>query len=1100
MRALGIAALLIAAVVLGYWTLNVTAPEIEADINARTEQVVASSAGGVFDVATDGRRSRLEGIAETEAEKQRLLEAAGSVPGALPPEDGIEVMPRFDPYELRIEKTAGGGGRIVGAAPSAEDRDTIVELAQAALGEELQIEIALGSGAPRSWARRVAAGVAALRVLDSGALIMTGLETRLEGLSKSEGALARAQRVADLQPALSWLPRTKAWGLALTLDRPKISPFEFGVRWSGLPGAPAAATGFAPDEAAQVRLLERVAAVTGSPPRGRVSLAQGAPGPDWTDRVSDAIAALSVLPGGELIARDEQLFFEGAVATLDEVEAAAAALREIAPDLQLTLTARDPRPSAEVSLSKAADAQTVAVGLLPGDLTAQSFAAAFEQAAGAPVDVAGLSGGGRGEPETFAAAAAALGTAAAALESFEAEIGRGEGRLQGIARSEQAVAAVRAAAPSSWTLNVVYEPPLVDVFVLTAEKTADGVVRLSGLSPSADATDTLSATFGGDASDVQLARGAPEGWLDAALAAAPALAVVEAGVLSIEGLNATLSAEAATPEAAAEALAEIAENAPAVRAEVVPRDPRRAAALYAEKNAGEPLRVSGRLPSELDRAAAVEIVGFDLGDTSFDGRGDADAWARDLAVLGAAASLERLELEISMDAVRLDGLGRDPAVIEATRAAAVAAGRPWSLSLELAPPILSPYPFDAEIRGDGAWRVSGAAPSQADLDRIAAAARAAAGQADLALDLRVADGAPEGWTDRVALQIGLLGVLEQGRLRLRDEAVSLDGAPPAPAIAAAPAPDVSPGRPATAIAPAPAPPAPPADPPRLVVLVSPNGGVKVSGLLPAGVSTDEALELLGVDEAAGALRSGGAGDPEAWRQGLTTLGEVLPEFENLEATVDIETATVRGEIAKGSDPEQVETLMRSAAAATGVPPGDVAVDVAPVVETPAEGAERENPVSGRAEVFRNGYWLPKVDVAMNEGAVEACARASDLVLFDNEIRFQFDSADLDVRARTVINELSAIALECLADPATPSATHQIAGLEIGGHSDSVGEADYNLRLSQARANAVRAALVERGAPAGRLRSVGYGETTPIALNATREGRAANRRISFRWLR
>jgi outer membrane protein OmpA-like peptidoglycan-associated protein len=46
---------------------------------------------------------------------------------------------------------------------------------------------------------------------------------------------------------------------------------------------------------------------------------------------------------------------------------------------------------------------------------------------------------------------------------------------------------------------------------------------------------------------------------------------------------------------------------------------------------------------------------------------------------------------------------------------------------------------------------------------------------------------------------------------------------------------------------------------------------------------------------------------------------------------------------------------------------------------------------------------------------------------------------------------------------------------------------------------VRAALVERGAPATLLKVVAYGESTPIASNATTAGRAANRRISFDWL-
>ena len=67
---------------------------------------------------------------------------------------------------------------------------------------------------------------------------------------------------------------------------------------------------------------------------------------------------------------------------------------------------------------------------------------------------------------------------------------------------------------------------------------------------------------------------------------------------------------------------------------------------------------------------------------------------------------------------------------------------------------------------------------------------------------------------------------------------------------------------------------------------------------------------------------------------------------------------------------------------------------------------------------------------------------------------------------------------------------------IGGHTDSDGEAASNQRLSEMRANAAKAYLVSKGVAAERLTTIGYGETTPIADNATTEGKARNRRITF----
>ncbi|MBU2953147.1 OmpA family protein [Marinobacter sp. F3R08] len=71
-------------------------------------------------------------------------------------------------------------------------------------------------------------------------------------------------------------------------------------------------------------------------------------------------------------------------------------------------------------------------------------------------------------------------------------------------------------------------------------------------------------------------------------------------------------------------------------------------------------------------------------------------------------------------------------------------------------------------------------------------------------------------------------------------------------------------------------------------------------------------------------------------------------------------------------------------------------------------------------------------------------------------------------------------------------------VEIAGHSDSRGNADYNLSLSQRRAEAVAGRLTESlGIEASRVQATGYGEEQPIASNQTADGRAANRRVEAR---
>ena len=78
-------------------------------------------------------------------------------------------------------------------------------------------------------------------------------------------------------------------------------------------------------------------------------------------------------------------------------------------------------------------------------------------------------------------------------------------------------------------------------------------------------------------------------------------------------------------------------------------------------------------------------------------------------------------------------------------------------------------------------------------------------------------------------------------------------------------------------------------------------------------------------------------------------------------------------------------------------------------------------------------------------------------------------------------------------------------IEVGGHTDSKGSDTYNLKLSQARANAVKKYLESKGIEADRVEAIGYGETKPIAPNTINgkdnpEGRQKNRRTEFKVLR
>ena len=104
------------------------------------------------------------------------------------------------------------------------------------------------------------------------------------------------------------------------------------------------------------------------------------------------------------------------------------------------------------------------------------------------------------------------------------------------------------------------------------------------------------------------------------------------------------------------------------------------------------------------------------------------------------------------------------------------------------------------------------------------------------------------------------------------------------------------------------------------------------------------------------------------------------------------------------------------------------------------------------------------------------------------VNFSTNSSELDARARATLDQ----AAQYLAQNSSISA-------EIAGHTDDLGDAGYNQRLSQRRAEAVMAYLVSKGISADRLSAVGYGEAQPTASNATEQGRAMNRRVELRIL-
>ena len=101
------------------------------------------------------------------------------------------------------------------------------------------------------------------------------------------------------------------------------------------------------------------------------------------------------------------------------------------------------------------------------------------------------------------------------------------------------------------------------------------------------------------------------------------------------------------------------------------------------------------------------------------------------------------------------------------------------------------------------------------------------------------------------------------------------------------------------------------------------------------------------------------------------------------------------------------------------------------------------------------------------------------------MQFVTGKADLTATSRTTLDRI-----------ATILTTNATVKAEVRGHTDSQGDAQKNLELSQQRAQAVVDYLTQKGIAAGRLSAKGLGETVPVANNDTAAGRAQNRRVEF----
>ncbi|WP_193336321.1 OmpA family protein [Devosia beringensis] len=734
-------------------------------------------------------------------------------------------------------------------------------------------------------------------------------------------------------------------------------------------------------------------------------------------------------------------------------------------------------------------------GYIPDHLLAERF----RTAATSGLEVATGLSLGSGEPAGFAELSQTLVEQLSRLEYGKASIVDGQSTLAGAPRTLEIAQAVTEALQPAGSI-VVLEPPRIDDYWVSATLQAGGKVVFDGYAPDAATRDGLQQRPGADTQYLQLGRGAPERYQSAVDFGLSALARMSEGRFALQQKQLTLSGTALSGDDYQGLLAALSSEVPQgftlASSEILAP----AATPYlwsATKPFTGPITLSGMVPQPEAKLALLGAAGPSATDALAYASGEPRNF---LATAQTGIALLRW---LADGQVVFDGTGWtvtgsaksaiDKAALEADFASRQLAGSGWSMAVASPPPAVAtvavpaasveaPYRWSATKLPNGAITLTGRVPAET-LKRILAD-RAGDQVTD---ETTIDPAAPDGFTQDALAAMKALANVSDGlasfdgdRWRIDGnlvEARSADAIDTALAGAATPALDwrltllpppaiaeAAPAEPAAAplvVAPTAAPPPTPVtvDPAyAFSVRLSADGSLIFSGQVPSDAALQSLLAIADGDTAAVSIA---AGAPDTFLAsaeiGLAALRQLTASELNFAASawqltgVAPDTATRDTVTAKiAADTTATWSVKLETPAPAVAPP----VAAPPVVEPSSE----------------------KVDIS-------ACAGPIADFSGRNAILFQSGAALIADESELALDELVILLNAC------PEAV-----IQVEGHTDADGDAQQNLGLSVARAEAVVNALTARGANPARLYAVGYGESQPIADNATAAGKRQNRRI------
>ncbi len=654
--------------------------------------------------------------------------------------------------------------------------------------------------------------------------------------------------------------------------------------------------------------------------------------------------------------------------------------------------------------------------------------------------------------------------------------------------------------------------PEIRTYRWSVSKTGNGV-KLNGNVPDIETGEQLSAFAKAQlqiselADQQAFARGQPAEFSDTAKLLIEQLAKLEAGQANLVGTRVYVTGRAGSQEAAKSVQAELSERlpksylsstniifpdpepsnvpVPEPAPEFVPPPP--VADPYRFKVSKKPddIRLSGNISEEAELEAITEdvksifnildmVISLDLASGKPEGH---DA-ARTL-VLEQVVRLEAGEGNILGDRVFITGKAKTEALakeIEAVLKSNLPAGYTSSTNIvfpepEPVPPQANPYRWSVS-KTDVGITLRGNVTDENDAGALLSIAQSVFGIRDVTDKQTIASGKPEKFDQVRRHLFNQVRKLEAGQGNIIANVASINGRAKSQTISEEiekafldGLPEGFVGR-TNIIFPEPKPEIPVADP-FIWGARKTDEGITASGNVVSEVERQELVNVLkktfNVQEVED-IQTIAVGKPEGFDNVRTLLIKQLKLLENGEAVISGNEVRLEGSIRNNNLLSLIERSMSSK-----VPDSyDVNLEVSAPQTTVIKGTNIE--------------FKPRVDE-------ETCQRLIVEAIAGRKILFETNRAIIQPNSQTILDDIIKAALEC------PDVR-----IEIGGHTDDRGRDEFNLELSEARADAVLDYMINNGVEISRLESRGYGETSPVVPNETASNRTLNRRIEFNTIK